>query len=273
MADEAEDDVLELNDEIEEQEQDEPGDDDAQEDDDGSDDEEELYIGFGGDEAAPASENESSVIRELRAKVRELTADKRKLEAGQQPEKIEVGDKPTLESCEYDEERYETELDSWKDRKAKAERQTEENRKREDAQAEEWAKVHRQYEADKASLNVPNFEEAEEEISATLPESHRALLLRSGKGAALIAALHRSPDKLEALSKLDPVGAAMMVGELRSQLKMEKRQRPNVDRPVKGNAAPSGNADKQLARLEKEAARTGDRTELIRYKRELRKRA
>ena len=233
----------------------------------------ETVFTFGDDEGdAPSPESESSVIRELRERNRELNARLKAAETQKQPEQVEVGEKPSLESCEYDEERYETELDAWKDRKAKAERADAMRSEEREKQAAVWSKAQQTYEADKASLAIPNFDEAEAEVAAVLPEEHRALLLKSGKGAALVAALHRSPTTLEELSKLDPADAAMMIGELRSKLQMKTRARPNPDRPVKGNAA-STNADKELARLEKEAERTGNRTEVIRYKRKLKSQA
>ena len=239
--------------------------DDAPEESDGGD-----FIGFEGEEAAPASDSESSTIRELRQRNRELTTEIKALRNGKAEEVVEVGERPTLESCDFDEDRYTAEYDAWRDRKAQAERVEAEAKERQGKQAEEWADLHRSYEADKASLNVPDFDEAEAEVAAVLPESTRALLLKSGKGAALVAALHRSPSKLEELSKLDPTDAALMIGELRSKLTMTKRSRPNPDRPVRGTAAPV-NADKELARLEKEAERTGDRTRLINYKRSLKR--
>jgi|GEM_PF-1967537 len=278
MADQA-DEVLELDEEqVIEPEGEEPEDQDTEEQDgadaDAEDEGRETYPSFGDQDEgdAPSPESESSVIRELRSRVRELTAEKKALETRKQPEQIEVGNKPSLESCEYDEERYETELDAWKDRKAKAERADAKRTEEREKQAEVWSKAQQSYEADKASLALPNFDEAEAEVAAALPEEHRALLLKSGKGAALVAALHRSPTTLEELSKLDPADAAMMIGELRSKLQMKTRSRPNPDRPVKGNAA-STNADKELARLEKEAERTGNRTAVVQYKRKLKSKA
>lgn len=229
---------------------------------------EETYYGFEGDEgAAPVPESDNSVIRELRERNRELTARLKASEARSQPEQIEVGEKPTLESCDYDEERYEAELDAFKDRKAKAERLEKDREAEQEKQATQWREVQAAYDADKAGLNIPDFESAEAEVAAVLPESHRALLLKSGKGAALVAALSQSPKTLEDLSKLDPADAAMMIGELRSKVQMKTRARPNVDRPVRGNAS-AASADKELERLEKEAERTGDRTKLINWKRD-----
>jgi hypothetical protein len=49
------------------------------------------------------------------------------------PKPIDVGEKPTMAGCDFDEERYEAELDAFKERKAAADRQTqtqaEQNRK------------------------------------------------------------------------------------------------------------------------------------------------
>lgn len=277
MADEA-DEVLELDDEQvidDETEGDPPEDDDTEEQDESDDTEQdETFFAFGDDDegGAPPPESESSVIRELRGRIRELTAEKKAWENQKQPTQIEVGEEPTLEGCDYDEDRFKSEWRAWEGRKTEAAKQEEKQREERDKQAEAWRQVEASYQADKASLNLPNFDDAEAEVAAVLPESHRALLLKSGKGAALVAALSRSPNELEKLSKLDPADAAMMIGELRSKVQMKKRARPNPDRPVKGNAA-STNADKELARLEKEAEQTGNRTKLVAYKRKLKAQA
>ncbi|RPF70451.1 hypothetical protein [Aurantiacibacter spongiae] len=281
MADQPEEDVLELDpeQEIDETEEAEPEDGEATENPDEDETEEqpeETYFGFDGEDegAAPAPESESSVIRELRERNRELTAQLKAAETGKREEQIEVGPEPTIEDdgIDYDAEKFAIAWREWNERKARAERQEQEKAKEREQEAAKWGEVQRAYETDKASLNIPNFDEAEAQVAAILPESHRALLLKSGKGAALVAALHRSPTTLEELSKLDPADAAMKIGELRSKVQMKTRARPQPDRPVKGNAAPTS-ADKELERLEKEAERTGDRTKVIRYKKELRSRA
>ena len=262
MADEA-DDVLELEDEVQtesEEIEDEPTE-DQPENEDG-----EPFIGFEGEEAAPASEGDSTVIRDLRRKLREKDRELAGLRRA--PERIEVGEKPTLESCEYDEERFETALVQWRERKAQADAQTAEQQERAKRQQEAEEGLRSGYEASKASLGVADFEDREAAVIAALPADYDKLLLHSGKGAELIVALSNSPGKLEALAKSNPLEAAMMVGELRSKLQMGTRKAPQPDRPVRGNAAPAS-ADKELARLEAEAERTGDRTKLIAYRRKL----
>lgn len=273
MADDAED-VLELEDEapeVEAKSEERDGESDPPADDETEGDEPEVtVIGFEGDEdAAPASEGESSVIRELRRREREKDRRIRELEARiPQAPKVELGPEPSLESCEYDEDRFKVEWREWNARKAQAERVEQEAKERAETAEKAWAATVQAFEAEKTALGVSDFDDAEGEVQAKLPPQVQGLLLKSGKGAALVYALGRSPEKLEALSKLPLDEAAMMIGELRGKLKMEKRKIPAPDRKVTGTA-PSASADKKLARLEEEAGRTGDRTKLIRYRKSL----
>lgn len=237
-------------------------------------DEEDL-IAFGEpaeEGAAPAPEAESSVIRELRRANRELARKVHQFERGQQPQRIEVGEKPTLASCDYDEDRFEADLDAWKQRKAEAERAETEAQQRSKAEAEAWQQRAEAYTADKAKLRVPDYANAEEEVFSALSEQHQALILMTEKPAALVYALSRDPAKLEQLSKLDLARAAMLVGKLEDKVTVTtKRKLPQPDRPIRGDAPVSAaSADKELARLEKEADRTGNRTALIAYRKKIR---
>jgi hypothetical protein len=122
MADEAEDEVLELGEEHE-LDDDNQGEDqtEASEKPEGDEDEEETVLLIGDEDAAPASgEGETPLIKHLREQTRRQAKEIAELRKGSQPQKIEVGAKPTLADCDYDEDKFEAELDGWKDRKAKA---------------------------------------------------------------------------------------------------------------------------------------------------------
>lgn len=257
----------------EDEDQDEPGEpaDEAEHDDEG-DEPTETLIGFEGEEAAPASESDNSVIRELRRANRELAKRVAEQERGKAPEKVEVGSKPELEDFDYDQDRYDAALFDWRDRKAKAERADQERQDREKTERDAWQQRISAFEQAKTRLNVSDFDEAEAEVQAVLPPEIQAIVLHAEKSAELVYALGRNPAKLAELSKLDPLRAAMAVGKLEDKLTVTKRALPNPDRAVRGNAAPAS-ADKQLAKLEKKAAQTGDRTEVIAYKRKLKSRA
>lgn len=265
MADEA--DTLEL-DEVQALEPDEEQQDVA-----GEEGEDETVIAFGEpveDGAAPVPE--SSVIRDLRKANRELARKLHERARDEQPQRIEVGDKPNLAACDYDEDRFEAELQAWHSRKAQAERAETEAQERAKAEQQEWSQRAETYTADKAKLRVPDFDSAEDEVFSALSTQHQALILMTGKPAALVYALSRDPAKLEELSKLDLARAAMLVGKLEDKVTVTtKRKVPQPDRAIRGDAPVSAaSTDKELARLEKEAERTGDRTALIAYRRTLR---
>ena len=271
MADEAED-VLELDSELEVEEAEELDEGDGDEAASDESDDDETFVGFADeeedDEAAPASESESSVIRELRKANREKERRIAELERGVAPPKVELGPKPTLESCDFDEEAYDAKLLAWNEQKAKVKAQEAEAEAQAERQRVRWQSRAEAYNADRDALGVGGFDEVEAEVFAALPNSdYHALILLSEKPAALVAALHRSPAKLEELSKLNLAKAAMQIGRWERDIKVTKRKAPAPDRPVTGKAAAS--ADKTLERLEREAAKTGDRTALIRYRKQM----
>lgn len=260
MADDAED-VLELDTELdaeevegEEQDADDEASSDETEDDDG-----ETVIGFGDeedeDEAAPASESESSVIRDMRAKLRERDRELAELRRSVAPPKVELGPKPTLESCDYDEEAFETSLTEWHAQKAKFEAQEAEEKAATERQRAEWQGKVEAYQTAKTTLGVADFEDAEAEVFSHLPNDVTALLVRIGN-PALVYALHRSPSKLEQLSKLNLADAAVQLGEWKAGLKVTKRKAPAPDRPLKGKAGSTSNGN--LEKLLKQARETGD---------------
>ena len=71
------------------------------------------------DDQAAADDN--AVIRRIRDRNRDLAKENAELRRAQaaQPPPIELGPKPTLADADYDEDRFEAELDAWKDRKAR----------------------------------------------------------------------------------------------------------------------------------------------------------
>jgi hypothetical protein len=148
MADDAED-VLELDTDLEldVEEPDDPEQTDGEVAEDGS----EQDFDFGEDGAAPAPE--SSVIRDLRKRERDLVRANREMarKLGEQnkPQPVEIGPKPTLASCDYDEDRFEADLDHWKALKAQADRADQQYQEQRQAEAQTWQGVKQAYEADK----------------------------------------------------------------------------------------------------------------------------
>ena len=268
MADEAED-VLELEDELETEEVE--GEDEADGEatsSDEDDDEGETFVGFAdeedNDEAAPASESESSVIRDMRRELREAKRELSELRRGQQPAKVELGPKPTIESCDYDEDAYDAKLLAWNAQKAEVEAQEREAKAERERFEAEWKRRAEAYQTAKSALGVADIDDAEVEVFSALPNDVQALLVRIGN-PALVYALHRSPSKLEQLSKLNLADAAVQLGEWKAGLKVTKRKAPTPDRPIAGKAGSTGSA--HLERLLAKARKTGDYSDYYAAKR------
>lgn len=226
-----------------------------------------ITVEFEGDDEGA---DETPLIKQLRQELRETKKQLHERDKTTQP-KIEVGEKPTLESCEYDEDKFEAELDAWKERKIKAEAQEQDAERESQARAERDQKAFISYRTRAATLPVKDFEQAEQAVINTLPELHsRALLHYTKDPAKLVYALHQNPRKMEQIAQeTDVIKAILMMNELEGKMKVTTRKKPPTPESESiqhGSASPSMTSDKELEKLEKEADRTGDRTRLQAYK-------
>lgn len=277
MAD-IDDDTLELTEELEAREDEEDQDQQAETETDGDEpDDEEEVISFD-DEAAPASgEAETGLAKHLREEIRKRDkqiAELRRI--APQPQAIEVGEKPTLAGCDYDEDAYEAALDQWKERKAKAEAQKTEAEQAARQAQDAWAEEVQGHIAKKAALGFKDVQEAEDTALASLSDIQQAVIVKAASNSAMVIyALGKHPAKLAELSKItDPIKLAVAVTKLEGKMSVKKRGGPpEPERIARGSAPVSAGTDKHLERLEKEADRTGDRTKLIAYRQKLKAQA
>lgn len=275
MADTPEDDelLLETQDESEQpdSEQDETEQSEEQPGDEGEAEEEITF----GDEAAPASgERETGLVKHLREEIRKR--DKILAERGEAaPQIIEAGPKPTLESCEYDEDKFDAEYDAWKARKAEAEARQSTAQQQTRAAEEAWQADVKRFEARKAELRVPDAEEAIETAMAGLNQVQQAVIVKAADNPALVfAALGKHPGKLAEIASIaDPLKQAAAVVKLEGTLKVTPRRKaPEPEQIERGRAPIAKATDKELERLEQRAqANGGDVTELLRIQREKRR--
>jgi hypothetical protein len=273
---EIENETLELTEEVEQQAPEA-----TEEETDDQGEEEELLV-FG-DEPEEIAETDNATIRHLRQKLRD--AQKKLAEtnrAPQQDEPIEVGEKPTLAACDYDEERYDTERDAWEERRTKAEAQKAKASKATDAEREAWEAELNSVNEEKAALNREDSEDAFATVREALTPAQQAIIVQTadkGNRAKLIYALAKNPAQLTELAGINIHDAlsvakfAKAVTQLEGKLKVVKRRSPpNPDTPSKGSAAVSGpprDVEKRLAILRDKAQASGDYTEYLAAKRKL----
>jgi hypothetical protein len=223
------------------------------------------------DEDSQPSEN-NSVIRKMRKELREAKAELNKVRAStaKAEEPIVVGERPKFEDFEYDTDKYEAALDLWHENKAKAAVQKQNAEKL----IEEGMKL---FNAQKSALKVQDFDKAEKRFVETLTNAQGHAILRAASDKArIVYVLGKNPATLDKLATItDPVELAAEVGRIESKVQMKsKTNNLKPDKSVRGTSATaSETTDKTLARLEKKALLSGNRTELINYKRDLKRKS
>jgi hypothetical protein len=239
--------------------------------------EEEVVVSIG-EEAPPPEEHTQAPewVRELRKTNRELQRQNRELQgklqaAPPETKPVVIGNKPKLEDHDYDADKYEEALTSWFDRK----RQADESNARQEAevvnQQKAWQSRLDGYGKAKAELRVKDFEDAEEAFQQVSSITQQGVVLQGADNPALVIyALGKNPKKAKELCDIkDPVKFAFAVAKLEKELKVTNRkQAPAPERVVTGTGRSSGAVDSTLERLREEAARTGNMSKVVAYKRQ-----
>jgi hypothetical protein len=146
-----------------------------------------------------------------------------------------------------------------------------------DAQRKEQEEVEnfkKSYAARKESLGVQDFDEAESEVGAILNQTQAGLLMRGADDpAVLVYALSKSPARLMDLAKItDPVKFTVAVAKLEISLATKKTTRPAPEARITSERGTGFNSsNSQLEKLRDEAARTGDYSKVVAYKKQMQK--
>jgi len=230
-----------------------------------------------GEEAPPAEEEQRAPewVRELRKANREKERRIRELEAKLQTtsqtenKPVALGPKPKLEEFDYDADRFEQALDAWHERKRQHDLETERVRQAEQTQQQAWQAKLEGYSKAKAELKVRDYEDAEAIAQEVFNVTQQGIVLQGAENPALVIyALGKNPKKAKEISTItDPVKFAFAVAKLETQLKVTQRKAATApERTVQGTGNKSGTVDSTLERLRTEAAKSGDFTKVIQYK-------
>ena len=246
------------------------------EDSDGESDEVIVSIG----EEAPPPEEQTHApewVRELRKTNRELQRQNRELQnklqttAQTETKPVVLGPKPKLEDHDYDAEKFEEALAGWFERKRKADEMQAAQEAEVMNQQKAWKAKLDGYGRAKAELRVKDFEDAEAVAQELFNVTQQGVVLQGADNPALVIyALGKNPKKAKELSEIkDPVKFAFAVAKLEKELKVTNRKAaPPPERVVSGTGRVSGAVDSTLERLREEAARTGNMTKVLQYKRQ-----
>ena len=256
-------------------------------DDETSAEDEEFVITVGDEEPKPSEDDEFNgkpaptwvkdlrkQSREDKKRIKELEAQLQKSQPAEKP--IEVGAKPKLSDFDYDEDKFEQAVEQWHERKRQVEQQQAAKQAEEEKAKQAWQTKMQSYEERRQNVasKVRDFEEVEEAAKDRLTATQQGILIHAAENPELILYhLGKNPKKAQELSEItDPIQFAFAAAKLDSQMKIQSRK-PSTqpERKPSGSAGLSGVVDQKLAQLEAKAAKTGDRTELIKYKKSLQK--
>ena len=212
-------------------------------------------------------------VKELRKQNKFLAKQNRELQAAQQATTkavVQLGEKPTLETCGYDEAKFEAELTAWHGRKNQVDEEARQRETEATAQRKAWEDTRNAYEGKKTALRVHDFSDAEDVVKDLLTTQQQAIILHGANDSAVIVyALGKHPDKAAELAAIkDPVKFAFAVARLEATLKITQKKAPQPERAVRGSAGVVG-GDATLEKLRTEAEKTGNYTKVVAYKKQL----
>jgi hypothetical protein len=240
----------------------------------------ELVVTIGEDSPPPEETTPApDWVRDLRKQYREEKKRSKELEKkletltkGDEKKATTLPQKPTLELADYDTEQYENMLTDWYEKKRKYETEQQAVQQREQEAQQEWQGKLDSYEDAKSKLKVRDFEDAEELVTEQFTTIQQGMILAGADNPALVVyALGKNPKKAAELASIqDPVKFAFTLAKMETQLKTSKRSAPPPERTVTGTGTLSGSVDRTLDRLREEAAKTGDFTKVVAYKRQKR---
>lgn len=242
------------------------GDDDQGDDDQGDEGEDIVFAGDDQDDDT-APDLPKRLRNEIKERDRALAlANKRIAELDKPAAPIDVGPRPTREEFDWDDEAYDAAVDAWNERKVTAQTQASEPN---DLQAEAQRDV-QNLTTGLAALTYPDKDDI---VPATMemltPEQQFIFATAAKEPAKLIYALGKNPTRMKALLEIkNPVKFITEVARTEMQMTVKNRKAPQPEHIRTGDARPGSGADKQEAKLEAEAERTGDRTALIKYRKE-----
>jgi len=244
-------------------------------------DPDEVVVTLGDEPAAEEEPPEAAAkwVRELRKSHREATKRARELEkevealkakpAAQEVE--EVGAEPTLESCDYDEEKFKADWRAW-NKRADEKKEQERKKQEEGAKAQaEWQATLNAYNKRKSEFKVSDFDEAEAAAIEILGETKVCMVVDAADNPEVaVYVLGKNPKRAKELAAItNPVKFGKALEKLEKDMKVTpKRAAPLPETTVRSNARVSAGVDSTLERLRAEADRTGDRTKVAQYMRQ-----
>ena len=243
--------------------------------DDESEVDDKFVVSFGDEvEADEEPEAESSVLRVVRQNAREEKRKRKELEkkleelTAQQP--VELGAKPTLRDCDYDDAKFEAELIAFNERKTAIAGKAKDEKSKQDVIQKEFDDKFKSYKSGSVDLGRDDFDDTEAVVTDILSVVQQSVLVQVAENPAqLVYALGKYPDQAEKLAKItNPVQLAAAIARMETKMTVpSKKSKPAPERRMKSGATVVVSGEKKLEQLRTKAEESGDYSEVRAYKR------
>lgn len=178
-------------------------------------------------------------LRELRRQLEEIQT---KPVEEQHPQSDVIPPKPTMESCDYDEETFEKAVTDWHEKKSRVE-QTKQQQQRQ--QQEYQQRFQQRIEAHKqraAKLPVKDYQEMESIVLSELKPIQQEIIIHAAdEGSELIAyALGKNQQlRQRVAAETDPIRAAFLLGQISKQVSLAPKPKKAIkpEPEVRGGGA------------------------------------
>lgn len=237
----------------------------------------EVVVGFADDDDDIDDDEAPPLVKKLRDQIRER--DKKLAQYRRNPPANDAADpeptipaRPTAEDYEYDPDRLKVAEDAYFAAKESHVEWKIRERDRVAARQRAQDDQAKQIEQQKRALGVGDYEDRAKTVKDALTDAQMAVLINGADDPAkMIYALGRSQTRLDALADESNLAKfAVKLGRMEKEIKVSKRKAPAPESRVSGaTASISSSSARELDRLEKEAARTGDRTKIAEYRRRM----
>ncbi|EBG1459416.1 phage capsid protein [Salmonella enterica] len=179
--------------------------------------------------------------RELRRQLEEALAKP----AEQQPTQTQtdaIPPKPTLESCDYDEQAFETALTDWHEKKSRAEQQKQQQQRQQQEVIQRFQQRLEKHNERATRLPVKDYRETEEIVRRELPAIQQEILIHAAdEGSELIAyALGKNQQlRQRVAAETDPIRAAFLLGQISKQVSLAPKPKKAIkpEPEVRGGGA------------------------------------
>lgn len=209
--------------------------------------------------------------RQKERRIRELEQQLTRAAPAVQP----LGPEPELEEFADAEAiaKYRADLAAWHGRKAEHDQQQRQQQQTQETERQHWMSRIESVQRAASTLKVQDYDDAAEAFSDVFSPVQQGIIIGGPddpKASALLRyVLGKNPARAAELAAIkDPVKFAFAVAKLESQVKVTTRKPPPPpDRTVRAGGAGQAAVDGELAKLEAEADKSGDRSKVAAYHR------